>query len=194
MSWTTAESLASFQFCVIPRKKGLGRFACAGVHSWKDCVEREEESGGVSKAGDNVVVLDTWAVLAYLSGEPAAQHVRQVLRQAGRRQAVVLFSLINYGECLYIIEREQGVQPALRAIGIIDQLAVRVVPVDRSLVFEAARMKARYPISYADAFGVALAKRHRGRVMTGDPEFKAVESEVAVHWLPARAHTRRSRL
>lgn len=131
-------------------------------------------------------MLDTWAVLAYLDGEPAAQQVRQVLRTARRKQAVVLLSLIAYGECLYVIEREQGCQHAQRAVGVIDQLAVHVMPVDRSLVFEAAHVKARYPISYADAFSVALAKRNHGRVMTGDPEFKAVESEVAVRWLPHR--------
>lgn len=132
------------------------------------------------------MVLDTWAVLAYLDGEPAAQQVRQVLRTARRKQAVVLLSLIAYGECLYVIEREQGCQHAQRAVGVIDQLAVHVMPADRSLVFEAAHVKARYPISYADAFSVALAKRNHGRVMTGDPEFKAVESEVAVRWLPHR--------
>jgi ribonuclease VapC len=131
-----------------------------------------------------VTVLDTWAMLAYLDGEPAARDVRQILRRARRKEIVALFSLINYGECLYVIEREQGLQRAQRAVGIIDQLALRVVPADRSLVFEAAHMKARYPISFADAFSVALAKRNRGRVMTGDPEFKAVEPEVAIHWLP----------
>ena len=136
------------------------------------------------RAGHKVVVLDTWAVLAYLDGEPAAQHVRQLLRSARRRQVTVLLSLIAYGECLYVIEREHGLQQAQRAVGIIDQLALRVIPVDRPLVFEAAHMKARYPISYADAFSVALAKRNDGRVMTGDPEFRAVESEVAVDWLP----------
>lgn len=131
-------------------------------------------------------MLDTWAILAYLDGEPAAHEVRQVLRNAKRKRISVLFSIINYGESLYVIEREQGLQQALRAAGIIDQLAVQVVPADRSLVFEAAHVKARYPISYADAFGVALAKRTRGRLMTGDPEFRAVEPEIAVHWLPDR--------
>ena len=140
----------------------------------------------MKQAGDKVVVLDTWAVLAYLDGEPAAQRVRQVLQTARRKQVVVLLSLIAYGECLYVIERERGFQHAQRAVGIIDQLALHVMPADRPLVFEAAHVKARFPISYADAFSVALAKRNRGGVMTGDPEFKAVESEIPVHWLPDR--------
>ena len=140
----------------------------------------------MKKPGSNVVVLDSWAVLAYLGGEPAAQQVRQVLRTARRKQLVVLLSLIAYGECLHVVERERGIQHVRRAVGIIDQLALHVMPIDRPLVFDAAHVKARYPISYADAFSVALAKRHHGRVLTGDPEFKAVESEISVQWLPDR--------
>jgi predicted nucleic acid-binding protein len=137
----------------------------------------------VGKVKSNATVLDTWAVLAYLDGEPAAREVRQLLRRARRRQAVALLSIINYGEGLYVIEREQGLQRVQRAIGIVDQLPLHVVPADRSLVFEAAHIKARYPLSYADSFSVALAKRTGAQVMTGDPEFKAVEKEITVRWL-----------
>jgi ribonuclease VapC len=144
------------------------------------------KNGGVIGSGRKVRILDTWAILAYLDGEPAAHDVRQVLRSARRKRATVLFSIINYGESLYVIEREQGLQRAQRAIGIIDQLALHVVAADRPLVFEAAHVKARYPISYADSFSIALAKRYDGQVMTGDPEFAAVESEVGIHWLPDR--------
>lgn len=142
--------------------------------------------GAVRKLRGKVVVLDSWALIAYLDGEPGAQRVRQLFRRAARGQAVVLFSLISYGECLYIVEREQSVQQAQRAVGIVDQLPLRVMPVDRALVFEAARVKARHAVSYADAFVVALARRHAGRVMTGEPEFEAVSSEIAIDWLPNR--------
>jgi len=47
-----------------------------------------------------------------------------MLRHARKGQLRVLFCLINYGECLYVVEREQGIQQAQRAIGIVDQLAV----------------------------------------------------------------------
>ncbi len=142
---------------------------------------------------NNAIVLDAWAMLAYLQAEPAAQEVRQALRRARRRKFLILFSIISFGECLYVIERQQGTQRALDDGNIIDQLPLRVVPADRALVFEAAHLKARYPISYADAFAAALAKQHRARLMTGDPEFKAVEPEVAIHWLPGRRRERTKR-
>ena len=133
----------------------------------------------MKKPGSEVIVLDTWAMMAYLNLEPAAQEVRQVLRRARRGQISILLSIINFGECLYVIERRQGLQKALSDANIIDDLPVEVVPADRPFVFAAAHLKARYPISYADAFAAALAKQYRGRVMTGDPEFKAVEPEDA---------------
>jgi len=133
-----------------------------------------------------LIVLDAWAMMAFLQAEPAAQEVRQTLRNADKRGVVVLFCLINFGECLYVMERRQGAREAARAAGIIDELPLHVAPADRQLVFAAARLKARYPISYADAFAAALAKRHGARLMTGDPEFEALEQEIPIHWLPAR--------
>jgi predicted nucleic acid-binding protein len=135
------------------------------------------------KKGGSKVVLDSWALLAYLDGEPAATEVRRVLRAARNKQATVFLSLINYGEALYIIEREQGLQQAQRAIGIVDQLTIRIAAADRQLVFEAAHLKARHRLSYADAFAAALALKNDAAVMTGDPEFESVESEVDIRWL-----------
>ncbi len=52
----------------------------------------------------------------------------------------------------------------------------------------AAHIKARVPISYADAFAVVPAQAHGGVVMTGDPVFErlATAGLVAVEWLPRR--------
>jgi predicted nucleic acid-binding protein len=82
------------------------------------------------------------------------------------------------------IERERGLQAAQRTIGVIDQLPVAIAGVDRHTVLLAAHFKARYLLSYADAFSVALAQIKGGELLTGDPEFKSVESEVPIHWLP----------
>jgi predicted nucleic acid-binding protein len=58
--------------------------------------------------------------------------------------------------------------------------------VDDPLVRDAAEIKAERAIAYADAFCVALAQRHKGRILTGDPEFETIEKVVAVQWLKAR--------
>ena len=50
-------------------------------------------------------------------------------------------------------------------------------------VLSAARIKGKFPISYADAFAVALAQEMSATLITGDPEFKRVQSLVKIIWL-----------
>ena len=58
-------------------------------------------------------------------------------------------------------------------------------PTSRRLADDAADFKARFKISLADAFAAALAKEKKGELITGDPEFKPLETEIKINWLPA---------
>ena len=42
-------------------------------------------------------------------------------------------------------------------------------------------------MSYADCFSAALAKQQNAELVTGDPEFKAVEKEIKINWLASTA-------
>ncbi|PYN80139.1 MAG: hypothetical protein DMD97_03960 [Candidatus Rokuibacteriota bacterium] len=55
---------------------------------------------------------------------------------------------------------------------------IELVPVKEPLVLAAARIKARHPLSYADAFAVATARMERAPVVTGDPEICSLPSDV----------------
>lgn len=128
-------------------------------------------------------VLDAFAIIAYLRGEEGAEKVRDLLHRASAGGARLYFCLVNYGEVLYISERMGGRLAAEEAIRVIDHLPLEVVPADRALTFAAAHLKAGYPLSYADAFAAALAWQLEAPVVTGDPEFRAVEGIVQVEWL-----------
>lgn len=129
-------------------------------------------------------VFDSFALLAYLADEPGADIVREVIEYGQRQEGSVWMSVINLGECLYIVEREEGLTAAHRAIAAIRQLPIKEVAADRERTFAAAHIKAHHKLSFADAFAVALAQEKRATVVTGDPEFKHVESLVPVLWLP----------
>jgi len=62
-------------------------------------------------------------------------------------------------------------------------LPIRSCSVDFNLIKEAAKIKSRHPLSYADAFAVATALREDADIITGDPEFKGVEGLVSIEWL-----------
>jgi ribonuclease VapC len=133
-------------------------------------------------------VLDSFALLAYFEGEAAMSRVRSVLEGANAQRHTVYLSLINLGEALYITERERGLVAARRTLGAVDQLPLELVPVSRTTVLAAAHVKARFPISYADAFAAVAARDCGGVVLTGDPEFRPLADAglIAVEWLPRR--------
>jgi ribonuclease VapC len=126
--------------------------------------------------------------LAYLEGEAGMARVRSVLEGAEAQRHSVYLSVINLGEVLYITERERGLVEARRTLGAVDQLPVEIGGVSRATVLAAAHIKARFPISYADAFAVVTAQDHGGVLMTGDSEFESLADAgvVAVAWLPRR--------
>lgn len=129
-------------------------------------------------------VLDSFALLAYLQGEPGAERVESILAACQKGAAEGWLSVVNYGEVLYIAERGRGLQVAQRVVATVDELPIDVVAADRRATFAAAHVKASHAVSYADAFAVALAHEVSGCIVTGDPEFERVEELVPVLWIP----------
>ena len=130
--------------------------------------------------------LDSFALLAYLEGEAGRSRVRELLKGAVSGSHLVYLSLISLGEVLYITERERSLFAAHRALAAVDQLPLQIVPCPSATVLAAAHIKARYPISYADAFAVVTAQSFHSVLLTGDPEFHSVADDnlIAVEWLP----------
>lgn len=131
-------------------------------------------------------VLDSYTLLAYLENEAGALHVKSLLGQAETGPSHLWMSIINLGEVLYIIERERGVAHSRNVLAAVEQLPVDMVIADRAHTLSAAHIKARFPLSYADAFAAALAQIKGVPLVTGDEEFSRVESFVAIEWLPRR--------
>lgn len=128
-------------------------------------------------------VLDSFALLSFLEGEAGQTDVQELFAAAQAGNASLWMSVINYGEVVYITERERGLVAAHRAIAIMDNLPIAIVDADRSLTLEAAHFKARYRMSYADTFAAALAARKAASVVTGDPEFEHIQDEIPICWV-----------
>ena len=129
-------------------------------------------------------VLDSFALMALFQIEPGAAKVRELLEAAGKGRHELYMSVINLGEVLYTIENRQGVEAAQQALAFIDQSPIETHEVDRPLALSAARLKAASGIGYADCFAAALAQRLGGAIVTGDPDFRQLEDQVVVEWLP----------
>ena len=136
------------------------------------------------KARPGHFVLDSYAILAHFEDEAGAARVEEILEQGCQSRATIYLSIVNFGEVVYITEREQGLSAAQQVIATIDQWSVSIVEADRKLTLAAAHVKAHHAISYADAFAVALAQSRQATLLTGDPEFRKVENLVTIDWLP----------
>ena len=130
-----------------------------------------------------VYILDSFALLAFLEGERGSARVQEILELAWTGDASTYLSLMNLGEVLYITERERGLPLAQKTLSAIEQLPLGLLSVSRERVLAATHIKANYTLAYADAFAVAAALEFRGPVVTGDPEFSAVETLVQVEWM-----------
>lgn len=134
-------------------------------------------------------VLDSWALIAFFEDEPAASHVEELLDQASHNRHRLFLSAINWAEIYYCTMREVSQEAADQHAAILAQLPIEMVGVteDLSLARQAAIYKARHRLSLADAFAAALAKEKRAELVTGDPEFRALEGEIKLHWLNPKA-------
>jgi predicted nucleic acid-binding protein len=111
-----------------------------------------------------LIVLDSWALLAFLKGEAAAGRVEAEWFAGG-----AAISSINLGEVLYIRMRAAGEGAAQEDV---NEIRSRLTVLDPSweTVEIAATIKAAGGLSFADAFCVATAAQLNVPLLTGDPE------------------------
>jgi ribonuclease VapC len=128
-------------------------------------------------------VLDSYAMIAYLENEPGADRVAQVLRQLIQGKAKGFMSVVNWGEVYYNTMREQGVAEAEKVILQLDKFPIQIVEVNKNLAYEAAKLKGKYRIAYADCFAVALSVKLNASLVTGDSEFKKLQERISIQWI-----------
>ena len=129
------------------------------------------------------VAFDSHALLKLLRDEPGADTVFQLLERAGQRDQPVHMTEVNYAEVQYIIRRKDGDAAWATVASELTAAPIEFHPATRPLADIAAGFKARFRLSLADAFAAALAKEMNAELVTGDPEFKALETEIKIRWL-----------
>lgn len=128
-------------------------------------------------------VFDSFALIAYFLGETPGRKVREILKKLKKSGQKALLSEINLGELYYVLFRKKDQATAEEVIAGIEQLPIKLIPVTRDLILKAAGIKATKPVSFADAFVIALAQKEKATIVTHDPEFMAIKDEVAILWL-----------
>ena len=128
------------------------------------------------------LVLDSWAVLAYMEDEDTSQKVADLIADAHENGIPLFISVVNAGEVWYILAREVSEAEADKGVEGLRQLGIELVDVDWKLARQAGAYKSKNRMSYADCFAAALARENRASLVTGDKEFKQIENDVTVIW------------
>ena len=131
-------------------------------------------------------MLDSYALIGYLENEFFSDQIQKILNQARKGKAHLYLHVIHLGEIYYITLRNQGQNLADLAYSRIKSFPMELINyITEELLLAAATLKANYPISYADSFAAALAMINKCPLLTGDPEFKALEKQkiITIEWL-----------
>jgi predicted nucleic acid-binding protein len=89
---------------------------------------------------------------------------------------------------VYVTRQERGVPEAERRYVLLKVLPVTLVwSMDEPVLLIAARFKASYRVSFADAIIAAYAAYHQAILLHKDPQFEALATELDVEALPYKA-------
>ena len=128
-------------------------------------------------------VIDSFAMIAFFENEPGAEIVADILNSLMKHKAKAFMSVINWGEVYYNTMRVQGIEKAEEVIAQFRKYPIQLVSADQTLTYNAAKLKGEHRIAYADCFAAALSSKLKAPLITGDPEFKKLESEISIQWI-----------
>jgi len=134
------------------------------------------------------LVLDAWPIMEWFRGrEPAASAFSSLLTDAARGRISLCMSRMNLGEIYYMTAKAFGHATASALVQQLTVIFIEVVSVTDADVDAAARLKARYALSYADAFAAVLSMNRDAALVTGDSDFQKLlpTESLRIHWLGA---------
>ncbi len=128
-------------------------------------------------------VLDANALVRLYRDAPGAETVDRLLRQAKGGKAGLSISVANLSEVLYVLSRFVRPDEALRFIEK-TQDAVQAVSIDQHASLDAAMLRIRYKLGFADCFAAELALRTGATLVTADSDFERLGKQLKVLELP----------
>jgi len=91
-------------------------------------------------------------------------------------------SAINVGEVYYFLCKHHREELAESWREWSRALPVKIEVPTAQEIWDAAVLKGRYPIAYADAFAAALAHKYQCPLVTGDPELRSIP-DLELDWI-----------
>lgn len=120
-------------------------------------------------------LLDTSALLTLRDDEPGADEVAALLTEARQGTAECYGCFISLMEVFYRVWKDEDEHNGRLAYEQCQSLPITWVHESPALLEKASEIKARYPVSLADAWIAASALINRAVLVHKDPEFEALD-------------------
>ena len=131
-------------------------------------------------------LLDTSALLTLRDDEPGADRVAELLALAQSRKCECTGCFMSLMELMYRVWRDESEAHAYLAYEQCLALPITWIHETPELLKAAASVKARYPLSVADAWIAAAAELIGATLVHKDPEFSAVDIAQEILGLKAK--------
>jgi predicted nucleic acid-binding protein len=140
-------------------------------------------------------VFDANAILRYFRVVEAegGDKVQEIFDLAKRAEAHLLMSVANFGEVYYVLLKLVGERATRDYINKL-QNSMTLVDADRASSLEAALLKHRYKIGYADSFAASLALSRKATLVSSDPAFEKFGKSLKWLRLPRYESNARARI
>jgi len=132
------------------------------------------------------VLLDTSAIFALIDDEEGAETVEDYLNAAYKGKVRLFASFVSLIEVRYIVIQEKDEPSADYLVALVKSWPLKWIYPDERQCLLAARFKAQYRISLADAMIAAAAHTLKALLVHKDPEFDPLSSEIQLLVLPYR--------
>ena len=125
------------------------------------------------------LTFDSEPIIAFFLGETGGEIVSDCLTKIQQKEVEGFISVINMAEIYYILYRLNPSQ-ADETCRALSHIGINVLPVeDDGLWRTAAKIKAQYSLSLADAFAVATAEKQKSTLVVGsDKEFEGLTLKI----------------
>ncbi|MDA4122816.1 MAG: type II toxin-antitoxin system VapC family toxin [Thaumarchaeota archaeon] len=141
-------------------------------------------SSGPSRGTSMTVLIDSWVWIEYWKGgdlgEEAARYVE------GDEEAIV--STINIAEVYFWVSRYYNQRTADEKLRTIEKRA-HVIPLEKDVATEAARIRLKEKLALADSLVLATARSATAKVVTGDSDLKHIRDVIFLEKSDSRSST-----
>lgn len=132
-------------------------------------------------------ILDTSAVITFFTGESGAEVVKNLLIKSEKNEIIIYIPNVVLIEFYYISYKRVGEEFANQMFAYLRNLPVSFINyTDEAYIIQSGRLKAQYPISFADAMISAYALLEDATLVHKDSEFLSLKEELKLQTLPLK--------